>query len=128
MSQWLADHPSVQLAAYSDCAVHADLVVNATNGQASMLALQAAGFDNLAGKILIDVANPLDFSNGFPPTLFVKETDSLGERIQRMFPETRVVKTLNTMNAELMLNPGRLSAPSAVFLSGDDQDAKREVA
>ena len=127
LAQWLADHPSVDLATYSACAMRADIVVNATNGQGSLLALQAAGSDNLAGKILIDVANPLDFSGGFPPTLFVKQTDSLGEQIQRMFPEARVVKTLNTMTAGLMLNPGRLGEPSAVFLSGDDADAKREV-
>ena len=102
-------------------------MVNATSGDVSLLALEAAGADNLRGKVLIDVSNPLDFSAGFPPTLFVKDTDSLGERIQRAFPEAMVVKTLNTMNAGLMLNPGRLSAPSAVFLSGDNPDAKQTV-
>ena len=68
--------------------------------------LNLAGAANLAGKVLLDIANPLDFSQGFPPTLFVKDTDSLGEQIQRAFPDVRVVKTLNTMTAALMVEPG----------------------
>ena len=127
ISAWLADHSEVRLVGFSEAAAAADLVVNATSGDVSLLALEAAGADSLRGKVLIDVSNPLDFSAGFPPTLFVKDTDSLGERIQRSFPETMVVKTLNTMNAGLMLNPGRLSAPSAVFVSGDSPDAKQTV-
>ena len=70
--------------------------------------LDAAGADNLAGKVLIDIANPLDFSQGMPPTLFVKDTDSLGEQIQRAFPEAKVVKTLNTMNADAHGRPAAL--------------------
>ncbi len=89
--------------------------------------LQSVGAENLAGKVLLDVSNPLDFSRGFPPSLFVMGTDSLGEQIQRAFPDAKVVKSLNTMNAGLMLNPGRLGAPSAVFLSGDDPGAKQQV-
>jgi predicted dinucleotide-binding enzyme len=63
-----------------------------------------------------------------PPTLFVKDTDSLGERIQREFPEARVVKSLNTLNADLMVQP-RVLADGAhtVFVSGNDDDAKRTV-
>ena len=75
--------------------------------------------------MLIDISNPLDVSRGFPPTLFVKDTDSLGEQIQRMFPEARVVKTLNTLNAHLMVNPTTLESESSVFVSGNDADAKR---
>jgi len=127
LSQWMADNPVVELATYADCAAAGDLVINATNGQASLLALEAAGSENLAGKVLIDTANPLDFSQGFPPTLFVRDTDSLGERIQRAFPHARVVKSLNTLTAGLMLNPSSLGAPSAVFVSGDDPAAKKEV-
>ena len=85
----------------------AELVVNATGGGASLDVLGLAGADNLAGKVLLDIANPLDFSQGFPPTLFVKDTDSLGEQIQRAFPEARVVKTLNTLTAALMVDPQR---------------------
>jgi predicted dinucleotide-binding enzyme len=70
----------------------------------------------------------LDFSNGFPPTLTVKDTDSLAEQVQRAFPEARVVKSLNTMNATLMTQPGLLPEPTSVFLSGDDPQAKATVA
>ena len=75
----------------------------------------------------VQYANPLDFSQGFPPTLFVKDTDSLGEQIQRAFPRGRVVKTLNTLNADLMVDPASLGAESSVFVSGDDPAAKATV-
>ena len=86
----------------------------------SIEVLTLAGAENLAGKVLIDIANPLDFSRGMPPTLFVKDTDSLGEQIQRAFPAARVVKTLNTLTAALMVRPDALPEGSSVFVSGDD--------
>ena len=101
---WARSHPQVRLATFAEAAAGAGLIVNATNGTASIDVLAAAGHEHLAGKVLLDTANPLDFSAGFPPTLFVKDTDSLGERIQRDFPELKVVKALNTMNAHLMVN------------------------
>ncbi len=67
--------------------------------QGSLSALGMVGADALAGKVLLDVANPLDFSQGFPPTLSVKDTDSLAEQIQRAFPQARVVKALNIVTA-----------------------------
>ena len=115
------------LATYADAAVGAEVVVNATNGQATLEVLRLAGAANLAGKVVADVSNPLDFSNGMPPTLSVKDTDSLGEQVQSAFPDARVVKTLNTMNADLMVDPGRLGRPSSVFVSGDDAEAKAVV-
>ncbi len=115
------------LATYADAAAGAELVVNATNGQATLEVLGLAGADNLAGKVLVDIANPLDFSQGMPPTLTVKDTDSLGEQVQRAFPDARVVKTLNTMNADLMVHPDKLGRPHSVFVSGDDADAKQVV-
>ena len=126
-SAWAEDHAQVNLANLSDAAAGAELVVNATNGSGAMPALEQAGAANLAGKVLVDISNPLDFSKGFPPTLFVKDSDSLGEQIQRAFPETRVVKTLNTLNANLMVNPKELGAESSVFVSGDDEAAKATV-
>ena len=124
---WAADHSDVSLATFADAAASAELVVNATNGYGALPALEAAGADNLAGKVVVDISNPLDFSQGFPPTLFVKDTDSLGEQLQRAFPQARVVKTLNTLNANLMVDPAALGAESSVFVSGDDADAKRTV-
>ncbi len=126
---WAAEHPAVTVSTFEDAAASAELVVNATNGGVSLDVLEAAGRENLAGKVLVDIANPLDFSQGMPPTLFVKDTDSLGEQIQRAFPDTKVVKTLNTMNAYLMAHPKQLAdADHSVFVSGDDTAAKGTVA
>jgi predicted dinucleotide-binding enzyme len=124
---WAGEHPGVRLATFADAASAAAVVVNATNGSASLEVLTLAGADHLAGKVLLDIANPLDFSAGMPPTLLVKDTDSLGEQIQRAFPQTRVIKTLNTLNANLMVRPDQLPEGSSVFVSGDDADAKATV-
>lgn len=124
---WMNDHPDIGLGTFAEAAAFGELIVNATNGAGSLEALEAAGQEHLAGKILVDVANPLDFSRGMPPTLLYGNTDSLGERIQRTFPGTRVVKTLNTLNAFLMVEPGLLPERHNLFLSGDDAGAKETV-
>lgn len=126
-AQWQAEHQNVTLRAYSQVAPDADLVINATSGSGSLSALQAAGAAQLDGKVLLDIANPLDFSAGFPPTLFVSNTDSLAEQIQRAFPNTRVVKSLNTMYCGVMVDPSHLSGEHDVFVAGDDDDAKTVV-
>jgi 8-hydroxy-5-deazaflavin:NADPH oxidoreductase len=102
----------------------ADLVVNATTGTGSLEALAAVDLD---GKVLLDVSNPLDFSQGFPPTLTVKDTDSLAEQIQRAHPEARVVKSLNTVTASVMVDPGSLPETSTIFVAGDDPLARETV-
>jgi 8-hydroxy-5-deazaflavin:NADPH oxidoreductase len=125
---WQADHPGIRLAPYAEAAAGGQLVVNATGGSGALDALGLAGEDNLAGKVLLDVSNPLDFSRGFPPSLFVSDTDSLAEQIQRAFPGARVVKSLNTMTAALMVDPGRVGGGDhSAFVSGDDPDAKKTV-
>jgi predicted dinucleotide-binding enzyme len=124
---WSAGNTGIGVARFADAAAGAELIVNATNGGASLDVLTQAGAENLTGKVILDIANPLDFSNGMPPTLFVKDTDSLGEQIQRAFPAARVVKSLNTLNAGLMANPDQLSEASTVFVSGNDADAKHTV-
>lgn len=124
---WAAANPGVTLAGYAEAAVGAELIVNATNGNGSLDALAQVGAENLDGKVILDIANPLDFSQGMPPTLFVKDTDSLGEQIQRAFPTARVVKSLNTLNADLMVRPDTLPEASTVFVSGNDADAKHMV-
>lgn len=126
-SAWHAEHPGVDLCSFADAAAGAEVVVNASSGRATLDVLANAGKDSLAGKVLLDIANPLDFSAGFPPTLFVKDTDSLAEQVQRAFPETKVVKTLNTLNASLMVDPRSLGESSTVFVSGDDPSAKATV-
>jgi predicted dinucleotide-binding enzyme len=124
---WAAAHPDVHVARLADSADGADLVVNATSGEASLEALGEIRTGALAGTVLMDLSNPLDFSQGFPPTLFVKDTDSLGEQIQSAFPEARVVKTLNTLTAELMVRPGQLGREHTVFVGGNDAAAKDVV-
>lgn len=127
-AQWHAEHPGIRLTTFADAAAGADLIVNATNGSGSLPALTAAGEENLAGKVIMDIANPLDFSQGFPPSLNPVNTDSLGEQLQRAFPEARVVKTLNTMNASVMVDPSSVAGGDhSVFVSGNDADAKAKV-
>lgn len=113
---------------FADAAAFGELVFNCTMGAASLDALTAAGAQNLRGKVLVDIANPLDFSKGMPPTLFAGNTDSLGERIQQAFPETFVVKALNTINCHVMVDPGRVAGGDHdTFVSGNDSAAKAKV-
>jgi predicted dinucleotide-binding enzyme len=112
---------------FEDAASFGEIVFNCTSGLASLEALRAAGSKNLSGKLLVDVSNPLDFSKGFSPTLSVCNDDSLGEQIQREFPEAKVVKTLNTVNCTLMVNPKQLPGDHDIFISGNDADAKAKV-
>jgi predicted dinucleotide-binding enzyme len=127
-SAWHDQHPDVKVGSFADAAAHGELVVNATAGAASLDALRLAGEANLHGKVLVDLANALDFSKGMPPSLLVANTDSLAERIQRAFPDVRVVKSLNTMNALLMADPGQLAdGDHTVFVCGDDDEAKAQV-
>jgi len=127
LATWLRDHPQVRLATFADAAADAETVVNATSGAGSLDVLTSAGAGNLAGKVLIDIANPLDFSAGMPPSLNPVNTDSLGEQIQRAFPGVKVVKTLNTMNASIMTAPAQVPGEHNVFVSGDDAEAKKAV-
>jgi predicted dinucleotide-binding enzyme len=127
-AEWMTQHPAVEVLTFAAAARFGEVVFNATAGSASLDVLTAAGADNLAGKVLVDVANPLDFSGGMPPSLFVKDADSLGEQIQRAFPDVRVVKALNTMTAALMADPRLLAdGGHSTFVSGDDDTAKKTV-
>lgn len=113
-------------ATFADAVRGADVVFNCTLGAASVDALRAAGAGNLDDKVVIDVANPLDFGTQ-PPSLAIANTDSLGERLQREFPTARIVKALNTMTAALMVNPRLLSGPHTAFVCGNDERAKSET-
>jgi predicted dinucleotide-binding enzyme len=112
---------------FAEAAAHGELVFNCTAGTASLEALGAAGAENLSGKVLVDVANALDFSKGMPPSLSVCNDDSLGEQIQRKFPDAKVVKALNTVNASVMVDPGSVPDEHDVFMCGDDDEAKAQV-
>ena len=124
---WLESHPRVTLATHAEAAAHGELVINALSGQGALPGLRSVA-SQLAGKILIDVSNPLDFSRGMPPSLTVANTDSLGEQVQRELPETRVVKTLNTVNAFLMVDPQQLAGGDhTMIVCGNDAGAKAQV-
>jgi len=124
---WREEYTDIGLQAYSAAAQGAELVINATGGMASLIVLAEAGPQNLADKVLIDVSNPLDFSHGFPPTLSVCNTDSAAEQIQRTYPSTKVVKSLNTINARIMTEPSLVPGDHNVFVAGDDDEAKKTV-
>jgi hypothetical protein len=127
--EWLKQNPGGRVGSFAESARHGELVINATSGMGSLEALRQAGEANLNGKILIDIANPLDFSKGMPPTLSVCNSDSLGEQIQRAFPEVKVVKTLNTVTASLMINPQQLAGGAhQMFICGNDAEAKAQAA
>jgi len=113
---------------FADAARHGEIAFNCTAGVASVEALKAAGADNLKGKVLLDLSNPLDFSKGMPPRVLIGPDDSLGEQLQRALPDTRVVKTLNTVNAMAMVDPSRIaSGDHHMFLAGNDASAKGRV-
>ena len=119
--------PAASEGTFADAAAFGEVIVNATSGEGSLDALAAAGADNLAGKVLIDISNPLDHSGGFPPSLFVCNTDSLGEQIQRAFPDAQVVKTMNTVNVNVQVDPSTIPGRHTMFLCGDDAAAKADV-
>jgi 8-hydroxy-5-deazaflavin:NADPH oxidoreductase len=122
-----ANGPKASAGTFADAAKFGEVVFNCTAGSVSLEALKLAGGKNLSGKVLVDVANPLDFSKGMPPTLTVCNTDSLGEQIQRAFPDAKVVKALNTMGNELMVNPGLVPGEHDTFVCGNDAQAKAKV-
>lgn len=120
--------PNASSGTFAEAAAFGEIVFNCTSGIASLNALQYAETNNLKGKIIVDISNPLDFTNGMPPTLSVVNTSSLGEEIQKAFPESKVVKTLNTINCTIMINPGLVNGGDHdIFMSGNDSSAKSEV-
>ena len=115
------------LGTFAEAAAFGELAFNCTSGQGSVPALELAAA-GLKGKLVIDIANPLDFSKGFPPSLFTGNTDSLGEQAQRALPDSKVVKALNHVTAGLMIDAGRVAAGDHdALICGDDPEAKAQV-
>jgi predicted dinucleotide-binding enzyme len=112
---------------FADAAEFGELVFNCTPGMHAAVALGAARAENLAGKVVVDVSNSLDFSKGRPPTLAVCNDTSVGEQLQEAFPDARIVKSLNTMNAGIMVDPASVPGDHVVFVAGEDDAAKGEV-
>jgi predicted dinucleotide-binding enzyme len=116
-----------RIGTFGEAARHGELLLNCTQGAVSLDVLRSIDRADLAGKVLIDVANPLDFSRGLPPALTISNTDSLGESIQRALPGTHVVKALNTCNSEVMVDPDRVPGEHDIFICGNSADAKATV-
>lgn len=129
-SEWHAANNSVKLGTFAEAAAFGEIILNVTQGGNSINALTLAGAKNLDGKVLVDIANPLDFSKGMPPVLLpeLSNVNSLGEEIQKTFPGAKVVKTLNTMWAGLMVNPNMIGGGDhTAFICGNDAEAKNKV-
>jgi 8-hydroxy-5-deazaflavin:NADPH oxidoreductase len=127
---WHKSNSGVKVQTFPEAIAAGDLLINATSGAMALQILASAKPESLGSKVLIDIANDLDFSKGMPPVLRVTDTvgASVGERIQNAFPKLRVVKSLSTMSAPVMLNPAAVPGDSTVFMSGNDADAKATVA
>jgi 8-hydroxy-5-deazaflavin:NADPH oxidoreductase len=125
--EWIKKQNDVKLGTFSEAAAFADMIINATNGSGTLKAFESADKENLKNKIVLDISNPLDFSKGMPPSFFLSNTDSLGELLQRTYPEVKVVKSLNTVNGYVMVNPSLLSEDHNIFISGNDPKAKEEI-
>ena len=133
LREWLANVKKTgkqgRVATFQETAAHGDLLINATHGQASIEALKLAAADKVGSKVLIDTANQLDFSKGMPPGVLASQTDCLAEKIQAAFPNLKVVKSLNTIGAPVMVAPQSLAGGEhTVFVSGNDAAAKVAVA
>ncbi len=114
---------------FADAAQYGEIIFNCTKGEIALDVFKQAGIEKFAGKIIIDISNPLDFSKGMPPFLIPQytNTNSLGEEIQKLLPEAKVVKTLNIVNCEVMVEPKKSGGDATMFISGNDNDAKEKV-
>jgi predicted dinucleotide-binding enzyme len=130
IGEWIRSNPGIKLVTFAEAIAFGQLIINATQGGKSIEALRAGNTGDLDGKIIMDIANPLDFTKGMPPVLMPElcNTTSLGEEIQKAFPQSYVVKTLNTMWCGLMINPSMIGGGDHNnFLCGNNPEAKREV-
>ena len=128
--EWHAKNQAVVLKTFAKAVSEGEIVINALNGGATISAINSANETDFDGKIIIDIANPLDFSQGFPPSLIdsLQNSNSLGEEIQKILPNAKVVKTLNTMWSGIMVNPAMINGGNHQnFIAGNDADAKAQV-
>src|ERR1043166_3482203 len=113
---------------FADAAGLSELVFLCTKGEATLGVIQSAGAAAFQEKVVVDVSNPLDFSHGMPPSLLICNTNSLGEEVQKALPSAKVVKTLNIVNCEVMVDPDRSGQQPTMLLCGNDAGAKTAVA
>lgn len=129
LRKWLqANDGHASVGTFAEAAARGDIVILATHGEATESVLDQVGSKPFDGKIVIDATNPLDFSQGMPPGMFVGTTDSLGERVQRKLPKAKVVKCFNSVNHGMMTNPQMREGIPDMLICGNDKAAKRQVA
>jgi predicted dinucleotide-binding enzyme len=128
LAQWQKDTGG-KVVSFSDAAKHGEIVFAATHGATAIDALKLAGAENLKGKVLVDISNPLDFSQGMPPSLLPQYTQftSLGEETQKAFPETHVVKAFNTISVFAMVDASFIKGDHDLIIAGNNADAKKTV-
>ena len=128
-SEWHARHSDVKLGTFAEAAKFGEVTFLCTNGAGTLDAVKAARPENLKGKTVVDISNPLDFSKGMPPTLLPQfsNTNSLSEEIQKALPGANVVKSLNIVNCEVMVNAKKTNGDPTMFVAGNDAKAKDEV-
>lgn len=126
LADWEAETRG-RVGSFADAARHGEVVILATLGEGTLSALDLAGPESLAGKLVLDATNPLDFSNGMPPGLAVGTTDSLGEQVQRKLPRASVVKCFNTVGNAQMVDPQFKEGVPPMLIAGNDADAKKRA-
>lgn len=132
--QWLRNHGNgekqkASVGSFTEAASFEDMVIIATQWDGTINAIKMAdsATKNFAGKIVIDVTNPLDFSKGMPPKLAVGHTDSAGETVQRLLPDAKVIKTFNIVGNPHMVHPDFPCGPPTMFICGNDEEAKKMI-
>ena len=128
-AEWHKQHQNIQLGTFAEAAKFGTIIFNCTSGGASLEVLKLANPDNFNGKLVIDISNPLDFSKGMPPSLVPQytNTNSLGEEVQKALPGAHVVKTLNIVNCEVMVNAKKTGGDPTMFVAGNDAKAKDDA-
>ncbi|NTW22594.1 NAD(P)-binding domain-containing protein [Candidatus Falkowbacteria bacterium] len=125
---WHKSNQTVKLGTFDEAARFGEIVYDVLRGEVAVGVFASLDKESLSGKIVVDIANALDFSQGMPPLLLVHDGNSLGEQLQKAIPGAKVVKTLNTVSAQLQTNPMMLNdGDHQVFMSGNDPDAKKSV-
>lgn len=123
---WHSQNPKVKLVKFSEAASFGEMLFLCTFGDKTSASIEMAGKQNFDNKVVIDTTNPLDFSQGVPPKFTATLGNSLGEQIQNLIPNAKVVKAFNTIGAHIMVNPAREEGSPDLFIAGNDADAKKQ--
>src|SRR4030066_58402 len=124
--EWQKQNSKVKLGTFADAAKFGETIILATYGDVTTNAINLAGNENFNGKLVVDSTNPLDFSKGVPPGFTATLGNSLGEKIQKLIPQAKVVKAFNTIGAHIMVNAKREDGSPDILIAGNDEGAKKQ--